>query len=63
MEERENSERKTGGLNKRLQELFASLSVTLGEDYGQPNTSSFDKVLTRVKEKMIFLIIQLILFI
>lgn len=48
MEEREESERKTDGLYKKLQELFSSLSVTLGGDFGQPTTTSFDKLMTRV---------------
>ncbi len=51
MEEREASERKTDGLQKKLQELFASLSVTLGGDYGLANTAAFDKVITRVRRR------------
>ncbi|CAF3494707.1 unnamed protein product [Rotaria sordida] len=50
MEERETSERKTDTLNKKLQELFSQLSVTLGTDYGQPTTVAFDKVMTRVAD-------------
>ncbi|CAF2393713.1 unnamed protein product [Rotaria sp. Silwood2] len=50
MEERETSERKTDTLNKKLQELFSQLSVTLGADYGQSNTAAFDKVMTRVAD-------------
>jgi len=52
MEERETSERKTEGFQKKLQELFASLNVTLGGDFGQPAAVSFDKLITRVSEQM-----------
>ena len=48
MEEREASERKMEGLNRKLQELFSSFSVTLGGDYGLGNTTAFDKVISRV---------------
>ncbi|CAF5005884.1 unnamed protein product, partial [Rotaria socialis] len=48
MEDRETSERKTDNLYKKLQELFSQLSVTLGTDYGQPTTATFDKVMSRV---------------
>ena len=48
MEEREASERKTDALQKKLQELFAQLSVTLTGDFGQPTTTSFDKLMTKV---------------
>jgi len=50
MEEREASERKTEGLFKKLQELFASLNVSLGGDFGQPTTASFEKLMSRVSE-------------
>ncbi len=52
MEEREASERKTEGLQKKLQELFASLHVTLGGDFGQPTTASFEKLMHKVSEYM-----------
>ncbi len=52
MEERETSERKTEGFQKKLQELFASLNVTLGGDFGQPTAVSFDKLIARVSEQM-----------
>ena len=48
-EEREANERKTESLYRKLQELFAQLSVTLGTDYGQPNPAAFDKLITRVR--------------
>ena len=51
MEEREASERKTDGLQKKLQELFSSLKITLGGDLGQPTTTSFDKLMTVVSVK------------
>ena len=50
MEEREASERKTEGLHHKLQELFGSLGVTLGGDFGQPTTASFDKLMTKVSK-------------
>ncbi|CAF1686323.1 unnamed protein product [Rotaria magnacalcarata] len=50
MEDRETSERKTDNLYKKLQELFSQLSVTLGTDYGQPTTATFDKVMSRVAD-------------
>jgi hypothetical protein len=50
MEEREASERKTEALQKKLQELFSSLNVTLGGDYGQPTTASFEKLFTCVSK-------------
>ena len=55
MEEREANERKTEGLNRKVQELFASLSVTLGADYGQTNPAAFDKVISRVRIQFFFL--------
>jgi hypothetical protein len=48
MEEREASERKTDTFQKKLQELFAQLSVTLTGDFGQPTATSFDKLMTKV---------------
>jgi hypothetical protein len=56
MEEREISERKTEVLHKKLHELFASLSVTLGVDHGHPDTAAFDKVIHRVRMKVLFLL-------
>ena len=50
MEERETNERKFDGLHRRLHELFTSLSVTLGGDYGHGDAAAFDKVITRVRE-------------
>jgi hypothetical protein len=54
MEERETSERKMESLQKKLQELFASLSVTLGGDYGLSNTAAFDKMISRVRIEIWF---------
>jgi hypothetical protein len=48
MEEREASERKMEVLQKKLHELFASLSVTLGGDFGLSDTAAFDKLINRV---------------
>ena len=48
LEEREASERKSDALLKKLQELFAALSLSIGGDYGQITTASFDKLLTKV---------------
>jgi len=62
MEEREASERKTQGLHRKLQELFSSLSVTLGGDYEQGNTAAFDKVITRVRIKLCFFLFNLFIF-
>jgi hypothetical protein len=50
MEEREASERKTESLQKKLQELFSSLNITLGGDYGQPSNASFEKLMTYVSQ-------------
>ena len=52
MEEREASERKTEALQKKLQELFAQLKVTLGGDFEQPITASLDKLMVKVREFM-----------
>jgi len=60
MEEREASERKTEGFQKKLQELFTSLNVTLGGDFGQPTAGSFDKLISRVSEPELFSKIQYI---
>ena len=49
MEEREASERKIENLQKKLQELFATLSVTVGADFGISDTGVFDKVISRVR--------------
>lgn len=49
MDERETNERKTDHLQKKMQELFSQLSVTLGTDYGQPSSAAFDKVISRVR--------------
>lgn len=49
MEERETNERKSEGLHRRLNELFTSLSVTLGGDYGQGDAAAFDKLISRVR--------------
>jgi len=57
MEKREKSERKTQSLNRKLQELFSSLSVTLGGDYEQGNTAAFDKVINRVRIRFLFCLI------
>jgi hypothetical protein len=53
MEEREASERKTEALDKKLQELFAQLHVTLGGDFGHPTTTSLDKLMKKVREPYI----------
>ncbi|CAF1676667.1 unnamed protein product, partial [Adineta ricciae] len=50
MEEREVNERKMDALHKKLQELFAQLSVTLGHDYGQPSTLAFETVINRIAD-------------
>ncbi|CAF1245039.1 unnamed protein product, partial [Adineta ricciae] len=50
MEEREVNERKMDVLHKKLQELFAQLSVTLGHDYGQPSTLAFETVINRIAD-------------
>ncbi|CAF1176279.1 unnamed protein product [Adineta steineri] len=50
MEEREASERKMDVLHKKLQELFAQLSVTLRHDYGQPSVASFETVMIRIAD-------------
>lgn len=49
MEQRETNERKSEGLHRRLNELFTSLSVTLGGDYGQGDAAAFDKLISRVR--------------
>lgn len=49
IEEREASERKTESLNKKLQELFSHLNVTIGGDLGQPSSTSFDNLMARVR--------------
>ncbi|CAF1598460.1 unnamed protein product, partial [Didymodactylos carnosus] len=48
MEERESSERKTEGLNKKLHELFAQLNVILGPDYGVPTPMALENLKTKV---------------
>ncbi|CAF4033319.1 unnamed protein product [Adineta steineri] len=50
MEEREASERKMDVLQKKLQELFAQLSVTLEHNYGQPSAASFETVMSRIAD-------------
>jgi hypothetical protein len=50
MEERETSERKTEALQKKLQDLFLSLNITLVGDYGQPSTASLEKLMTYVSQ-------------
>lgn len=48
MEEREASERKSEILQKKLQELFSALNITIGTEYGQITPASFDKLITQV---------------
>ncbi|UJR10679.1 hypothetical protein I4U23_014873 [Adineta vaga] len=50
MEERETSERKTETFHRKLQELFSQMNVTLTGDFGQPTTTSFDGLMTRITE-------------
>jgi len=50
MEEREASERKTDVFQKKLQELFSQLNVTLTGDFGQPTATSFDNLMARVRK-------------
>jgi hypothetical protein len=49
MEEREANERKIECLKKKLQELFATLSVTIGGDFCLSDTAAFDKLISRVR--------------
>ena len=49
MEQRECHERKSDGVHRRVQELFTSLSVTLGGNYGENDAAGFEKVINRVR--------------
>ena len=48
MEEREASERKSDTLQKKLQDLFSALNITIATEYGQITPASFDKLITQV---------------
>lgn len=62
IEQREFGERKNSYLQTKLQGLFASLNVTLGENYGEPSSASFDLVLTKVKSICRLLLTKMIAF-
>ncbi|CAF1133168.1 unnamed protein product [Adineta steineri] len=48
IEEREASERKTEALQRKLQELFSQLKITVTGDFAQPTPASFDILITKV---------------
>ncbi|CAF4531596.1 unnamed protein product, partial [Didymodactylos carnosus] len=47
MEERETSERKTEGLNKKLHELFSQLNIIFGADCGVPTPAALENLKTK----------------
>lgn len=51
LQAREESERKIELFEKKLQELFGQMGVTLTGDFGQPSTSSFDALMAKVRER------------
>ncbi|CAF3907511.1 unnamed protein product [Adineta steineri] len=50
IEEREASERKTEALQRKLQELFSQLKITVTGDFAQPTPASFDILITKITE-------------